>query len=1408
PAPADVLDQVREQLAIVNDEILPRYRAIGDTVGFQALAAHAERLARELAAGDREAVRYRWWHRTHEDNVRELYAGAAHAERLARELAARMYRPAPYPPADRPNDPVRLTAHALQRGDDAAIERAAAQMAKGLPWDVVLVPVPGHGGRAEQTLRLASAIADVVWKRNGGERFPKGAPKHRPDVRDILRGGRRERQYDLKKAGELPLSGAAFGFRHVGYLPNTRIFLVDGVMGTGETMKAALAALETPALPLVYAREPGAVWIEPDDAQASEGGKKKTPAPADDAQASEGGGPAAEPLAGVEDDIPRDLAVRAFSGTSFVPERRADSYIRDYAEQLRADHRFLEEKADTPEKRAELARFFADYRAGYRSRFTAWLSARTRVMSAMIVGPARFPVDQNRKRGDSADRRLGELLEFRKKALGRMMNVIAPAEARSISSDDPQAVAKLKEKLTGLEGLQARMKAVNDAHRRFLKDPASLERSELGEADKQRIRNYTPKYSWEPHPFAPYQLQNNSAEVRRVKARIEELDRRAGDETFRQQFDGFEVVDSVEGNRLQVFFPGKPDEATRSKLKANGFKWAPSEGAWQRFRGPNAEVGLERALGVRLERSPPAPAAAAEDQVPESLVSEPQEEAPEVPGVSVPPASAEPAKGDRQGRLFESRGRADLAKRVEDLERRVDRAYERGDPNAEDLDAELAELRKQLVSAVEQDQAELDADDQAFDYSTIEEELRSAYVNWLRGGGTYGTRENAREAMLDVVTNAGGKATAEQAFDAAADAYAAAVARRVRRMQVHGGVVLEETEDGPVLRSREVAIVQPSRWDSALQFAGSTVYQHTALDVASRQPVGVISLRWQGGRPIELLHVELARSQRGKGKGDAVVRAVLEAAGPGREVQILNIAAAAEGFWRKMGVAFYEDDTGKHGSATLEAYLDARDGGRGPSAREGASPAGEPPHTRLGETRRREALPDLTPAVRKKLVEAFGPGVDALIDSGFLNFAATPAQLPPNLKRKTGGTTEAWYDPSARGGRGAVWLIVSQLDLDRVVPVFLHEVGEHHSLERILGPEAYALLQDTVRDLTEHNPVVERAWKTVVQRYPRLVPGSKKFVSEVIALVGESDEGMRLPFMRRLINAVREFLVRLGLQRGKVDGLTDRDIVLLVQAAARRTVEEAAAGVDREEASAPREYSPQAALREFFVPPHISKILEANDALGYGVGGPAADIRRAAQEILKHDDWAERWEIVPADFEFETAAAAMRFLDELGMNVGDVEYRHRGPAEHMVTIGEEQSRRLLDEWRAGVKQMDRWTEPQASSGAKSGRRKLIEEAKSDPSIAISLAEPSEPQASEGGPPSDFTRTEHAYGGRAAWQTAKDAGRTVLNYRQWVQVRTPAFKRWFGDWELAALDQAMRRVRGSDAAKAVRGEIVG
>ncbi len=70
-------------------------------------------------------------------------------------------------------------------------------------------------------------------------------------------------------------------------------------------------------------------------------------------------------------------------------------------------------------------------------------------------------------------------------------------------------------------------------------------------------------------------------------------------------------------------------------------------------------------------------------------------------------------------------------------------------------------------------------------------------------------------------------------------------------------------------------------------------------------------------------------------------------------------------------------------------------------------------------------------------------------------------------------------------------------------------------------------------------------------------------------------------------------------------------------------------------------------------------------------------------------------------------------------------------------------------------------------------------------------------AQEAQAPDSFAATEKTYGGRAAYDRAKAAGKTKLAYGQWVQVRTPRFKAWFGDW------QALRAQERLDAMEPIK-----
>ena len=157
---------------------------------------------------------------------------------------------------------------------------------------------------------------------------------------------------------------------------------------------------------------------------------------------------------------------------------------------------------------------------------------------------------------------------------------------RVISSDDPNAIQKLQDKLEMCEKSQKYMKEVNAYYRKngTCEGFPGMEAARAARLDES-VRQ---AYSWDKQPFPSYALTNNSAEIRRLKQRIEKL-------TVNQEvgfvgwtFDGGEVVANSEENRLQILFDEKPDEQKRSALKGNGFKWLPSQGAWQRQLNDNA----------------------------------------------------------------------------------------------------------------------------------------------------------------------------------------------------------------------------------------------------------------------------------------------------------------------------------------------------------------------------------------------------------------------------------------------------------------------------------------------------------------------------------------------------------------------------------------------------------------------------------------------------------------------------------------------------------------------------------------------------------------------------------------------------------------------------------------------------
>lgn len=213
----------------------------------------------------------------------------------------------------------------------------------------------------------------------------------------------------------------------------------------------------------------------------------------------------------------------------------------------------------------------------------AGFSIDARCPSILISGGSNFPVRKKEKQNAARDRNMEEW-----RRIQGLLDKIKSVGTGGISSDDPQALAKLEAKLAKLEKHQELMKAANAAIRMKDKEKGDKRLAELGYTPEEIAELRAPDFAGRIG-YPAYALQNNNANIRRIRERVEELKKRQTEPVPEGwEFDGGQVVVNTDENRLQIIFDGKPDADLRAELKSEGFRWAPSQGAWQRQLTDNA----------------------------------------------------------------------------------------------------------------------------------------------------------------------------------------------------------------------------------------------------------------------------------------------------------------------------------------------------------------------------------------------------------------------------------------------------------------------------------------------------------------------------------------------------------------------------------------------------------------------------------------------------------------------------------------------------------------------------------------------------------------------------------------------------------------------------------------------------
>lgn len=195
------------------------------------------------------------------------------------------------------------------------------------------------------------------------------------------------------------------------------------------------------------------------------------------------------------------------------------------------------------------------------------------------------------------DQAMGKAVEEQKKAEYYAGKAYNAENNTTIYSDDDQAVEKLKEKLAKKEKLQDTMKKANVIYRKPMTEESIEKLIALGLTRENAIAGFSPDFAGRIG-FPSYALQNNNAEIRRIKGRIEQVSKMQARPETVTEVGKAEVRENSEFNSIEVSFPGKPAQEIIDELKANGFRWARQTKVWYRKRRTDDLVELAKKLAT------------------------------------------------------------------------------------------------------------------------------------------------------------------------------------------------------------------------------------------------------------------------------------------------------------------------------------------------------------------------------------------------------------------------------------------------------------------------------------------------------------------------------------------------------------------------------------------------------------------------------------------------------------------------------------------------------------------------------------------------------------------------------------------------------------------------------------------
>ena len=194
--------------------------------------------------------------------------------------------------------------------------------------------------------------------------------------------------------------------------------------------------------------------------------------------------------------------------------------------------------------------------------------------------------------------------------------------------------------------------------------------------------------------------------------------------------------------------------------------------------------------------------------------------------------------------------------------------------------------------------------------------------------------------------------------------------------------------------------------------------------------------------------------------------------------------------------------------------------------------------------------------------DIFIPNTRAELEAGMLDRGFSAEELIFSDETQAGDPlddSKGFYDPST----DTTYLLPFNMQsVDEAWPIFVHEVGTHYGLERILGKSKYnSLIEDVEIMVRGGSPKILAAMRHVNlfeglnldsesrsfrADYAEKMMGDHRITQETIAYLAQHNVDM--PLIKRIVAAVKVFLLKMGV---KVR-LAENDVVAIVIAAAKR----------------------------------------------------------------------------------------------------------------------------------------------------------------------------------------------------------------------------------------------------------------